>query len=302
MKSRSLLAAVVCLFSAATLAQDAPVAGERSDVAETARGEPLAPRRTRDDVRLLRTLSELELTTEQIAKIIPLLQEIRTHLTAIAARRAKTHTAQRGALANARSALIRGETPRQSTYDTIQSSLRQLQISTQTLQQRVLQVESRIQAELTERQLLRIETREQREARLTRVRELEGETTARAYVVKKLQETRELLPDQYARIRLRLANELAVKTEGPRSPRFNAYRQRVLATMDQAYQWTAAHFQAQLPTLEQAVEDALEMRSDADAPSAEGLIPYEQYAGAIRNPRTRDLAREMLDRRGGGRQ
>ncbi|MFQ5808892.1 MAG: hypothetical protein ACE5JM_04645 [Armatimonadota bacterium] len=260
----------------------------------------MSAQQARHDVQLLRTLAQLDLTTEQIPKIIPRLEQIRNHLEAIAERRAKTYGQHRTALANVRTALVEGRTPSQSTVETIQRALRQLQLAIQIQMQRVLQEEAGIQAELTEQQLGRIETKEQRDARRERVSEFEGETTAAAYIVKKLQEIRELLPDEYARVRLRLANEIAVKTEGPRSPRFNAYRQRALSVIDEAYSWTVVEFQGRLPTLEQSVATSLGIRPDADAPSAEGLISYEDYAAALRDPRTLELLREIIARRGGG--
>ncbi|MGD8238400.1 MAG: hypothetical protein PVH68_07610 [Armatimonadota bacterium] len=292
MRPYSLLVAVPCLFCAAAAAQDATNA--------PAAGEALSAQQARDDVRLLRTLAQLDITTGQIPRIIPYLEQIQAHLSTISQRRDKTYGQHRTALENVRTAVVEGRTPRQSAVETIQRALRQLQLSIQIQMQRVLQEEAGIQAELTEQQLGSIETREQRDARLERVRELEGQTTAAAYVVKKLQEIRELLPDEYAHVRLRLANEIAVKTEGPRSPRFNPYRQRALAMMDQAYRWTVVEFQGYLPTLDQSVATTLGIRPDADAPSAEGLIPYEEYAGALRDPRTLALLRQIIARRGGG--
>ena len=293
MKPCWLSTAVGCLLPVAALAQ--------VDVADTAAAEPTAsPRELQEDVQLLGTLATLELSAEQIVKIIPSLEQIQQHLVAIAARRTKVHGRQRSALERARGALIRGDRPSETTYTSIQRALRQLQLATQSETQKILQVEARIEGELTEQQLALIETREQREARLARVRELEGETTAAGYIVKQLTAIRELLPDQYARIRLRLANEIAVKTEGPRSSRFNAYRQRALTMLDDVYGWTVVQFEARLPTLAGDVREFLPIRPEADAPSAEGLIPYEEYADVLRNPRTLELLREMLARRGGG--
>lgn len=290
MKSYFPLVASLCLLGAGASAQERIEGG----------GEAISAQQARDDVRILGTLAQLQLGTEQIARIIPHLEQIQTHLTVIADRRARAYTQQQAALQTTRSALIQGETLRENAYDSIQRALRQLQLATQVEMQRVRQEEANVEAELTEAQLARIETSEQREARLARVRELEGEATAAAYIVKKLREIRELLPDEYARVRLRVANEIAVKTEGPRSSRFNAYRQRALALMDQAYGWTVADFQGKLSTLEQSVARHLEIRPEADAPSAEGLIPYEEYAAVLRNPRTVELLREALNRRGGG--
>jgi len=297
MKSRSLVVILAYLLPVAVFAQET---AERGAGAGTAGDRQMSPRQLSDDVRLLRTLAQLELTTEQIGKIIPYVEQIRTHLNAVADRRAKTYGQQRTALENTRSALIQGSAPQRTTYDSIHGALRQLQLVIQVQMQKTEQVEANIQGELTERQLGRIEAKEQRDARLARVRELEGEATAAAYVVKKLKETRELLPDEYAGVRLRVANEIAVKTEGARSRRFNAYRQRVVAMMDEAYRWTVVEFQGRLPTLERSVATHLEIRRDADAPSGEGLIPYEEYIEALRNPRTPQLLREMFQRRGGG--
>ncbi len=296
MKSRWLLVVVVSLSSSAVLAQSAASAPPD---AEAAVGREISAQQARTDVHLLWTLARLGLTTEQIAVVIPHLEQIQSHLNAISSRRAKAHGQQQTALDNARAALLERETPRQTTYDNIQRALRQVQLATQIEMEKIQQAEARIEAELTEQQLGLLEMREQRDARVARLRELEGEATAAAYIVKKLGEIRELLPDEYARVRLRVASEVAVKTEGPRSSRFSVYRQRVLSMMDQAYRWTVAEFQAKQPTLEQSVTDTLEIRADADAPSAEGLIPYEEYAEAIRAPRTLELLREVLARWGG---
>ena len=296
MKSHWLLVVVVFLSSPAVLAQNP--AGPPPD-AEAVLGPELSAQQARTDVHLLRVLARLGLTTEQIAAVIPYLEQIQLHLDAIASRRAKAYGQQRTALDNARAALIAGEAQRRTTYDNIQRALRQVQLATQIEMEKIQQAEAGIEAELTEQQLGLIETREQREARVARLRELEGEATAAAYIVKKLGEIRELLPDEYVRVRLRVASEIAVKTEGPRSSRFNPYRQRVLSMMDQAYRWTVAEFQAKQPTLEQSVVETLEIRADADVPSAEGLIPYEEYADVVRAPRTLELLREALARRGG---
>ena len=293
MKPGSLLVVAACFLPVLVVAQEAADVGAGG-------AQQMPAQQARDDLQLLRTLAQLDLTAEQIAKAIPHLEQIQAHLETIADRRAKTYAQERTALESTRTALIQGDTPRSSTYDNIRQALGQLQLAIQVAMQRVRQEEAGLEAELTGQQLDRIETSEQRDARIERVRELEGEMTAAAYIVKKLGEIRELLPDEYARVRLRVANEIAVKTEGARSPRFNAYRQRVLAMMDEAYRWTVVEFRAKLPTLERSVALGLEIRPEADAPSAEGLIPYEEYAATLRNPRTIELLREMLERRGGG--
>lgn len=262
-------------------------------------GQPDDPERLRDDVRILKLIARLGLTSSQMRRILPELDKIQQAIAKAATEREKLRGDYADALAAARQALVEGK-PLAASVQTRLDRLAQASRAVDAqMEEEIAACEARIERSLAPQQLDLIETAAQQEARLKRIEELEGETTAAGYVVKKLTEIREMLPDEYAGIRLRLATEIAQKIEGARSRRFNAFRQQLLRMMDNVYQWTDQEWKKSEPDLADTVSKYLNIRPDADPAPSGGVLSYERYRGLLRSPRTPALLREMLQASGG---
>jgi hypothetical protein len=257
-----------------------------------------SPQELRQDVVLLELIRRLELTSAQMERILPELDAVQQAIHTAEADRDKLRRDYAAPLDAAREALIKGDVPGTATetqLDRLVQAARGIDTNTEAA---IAADEAQVERALTSQQLTMIETRTQEEARRARIQELEGETTAAGYVVKKLTETRDMLPDEYQASRLRIANDIAQRVEGAGSRRFNAFRQQTLRMMDNVFQWSDQQWAESLPTLKGTVTKYLDIRPEANPAPAADVVPYQQYRELIRSPRTPVLIRELLHAEG----
>jgi hypothetical protein len=259
-----------------------------------ANAETPSPQELPQDVALLELMRRLELTSAQMERILPELDAIQQAIRTAEADRDKLRRQYAAALNDARQALITGEVPSATTQTQLERLVQAARTIDANTEAAIAADEAQVERALTSQQLTMVETRAQEEARRARIQELEGETTASAYVVKKLTEIRNMLPDEYQASRLRIANDIAQRVEGAGSRRFNAFRQQSLRMMDNVFQWPDQQWAESLPTLNETVTKYLDIRPEANPAPAADVVPYQQYRDLLRSPRTPVVIRELL--------
>jgi len=277
-KRTVMLLAVIALMS--------PLKGA---MAQSTAGSPdFTPEQLYEQVTVLQVASTLQLTSEQITQLTPLLKGIdekRATLLAIAdeawsqygeaiqhaiSAQIARQQASTGVIQSAHAGLTNFGNQRDAFYRSLASSAAQFG-SYLTVQQRQL-----------------IAPPGAAEGQAQRALALEGASSLSEYIVGVINAQRDLMPDEYALIRIPEAQRLAAKIVPPNSPRFGQVVEQVLQLADRVYGQSQAQYIQQYPALVEQVAQYLQL----PAPSAQPPISYQQLLDFLTSAYTLPLLQQ----------
>lgn len=240
-------------------------------------GVELTPSELYRDVGFLKIAAMLNLSDGQVAKILPIVERVAEHLAADGAADEAAYAEVEVAADAVTKALLAGTDPQRRDLASLNAAAnaREQRVATQAAV--VAQAAADIQRTLTAEQAARIETAVQmRERKVVEVR-LEGHGSTAEYVVAKLDEQADLMPDEYMRTCEARAVEIAEALLGKDAPRLRAMATALLRVMNQVAGWTPEEYAQQRPTLEAQVQERLRL---PPGPS-EGLIKHDEFLAWI---------------------
>ncbi len=259
-----------------------------------AQGEPTAPPAgdVLEDLALLSVAGRLKLTPRQIKKVIPLLQDVQADQAALEAARQQALADRRDDFRAVEEAYLSGEEPPRACLERINASLAKVRAAEQEAEAKLTRREARLLGYFTRDQVRLIETEQQYLAAQKRRQKLEGAASAAEYVVNKLSEVRELLPEEYRAQAAPLAAQVAVVVKGPRFRHLPAVKERVLYLFEQVRRMSQQEFETTLPTMPEQVSKLLDL--PATQPTTTTKISREEFLRFLKSPRTVELLSQLL--------
>jgi len=241
-----------------------------------------------EQVTVLQVASTLQLTSEQITQLTPLLKGI-GEKRAVLLSSADEVWAQYGqAIQQAISAQIAGQQAsaevRQSARAGITNFGRQRDVYYRSLESSTALLEPYLTVE--QRQL--IAPPESAQSQAQRDLALAGAGSLSEYIVSVINTQRDLMPDEYELIRIPEAQRVAAKIVPPNSPQFRQVAEQVLHLTDSVYGQSQAQYIQQYPTLVEQVAQYLQL----PAPSAQPPISYQQLLDFLASPYTLPLLQQ----------
>ena len=242
------------------------------------------------DVKSLRLVSRLELTTSQIEKILPVVQEVAGQAAADQQADAAAWQAVEAAAAKTVAALLAGVAPPAAETALLDQAAAERNQRENYRGALVADAAVRIQRMLTAEQAQRIETAALQAQRKGRQARLEGADSPVAYIVRKLDQQAELMPDEYLRTRDDRALEMATAILGDNAPGVRPLAVALLDIMNQVAGWTPQQYAAQRPTLPEQIAKRLDLPADTGA----DLVLYDDFTAWITSERTAKVLKELL--------
>ncbi|MBM3499659.1 MAG: hypothetical protein FJX74_13445 [Armatimonadetes bacterium] len=242
------------------------------------------------DVRALRLVSLLELSAAQIRKALPVVQAVAAQAATDQDADAAAWQAVERSSAKVVAALLAGTTPPGADVALLDQAAAERNQREDRRAALVADAAAQIQRMLTAEQARRIETAALQAQRVARQVRLEGAETPVDYIVRKLDQQAELMPDEYLRTREQRALEMAAALLGDDAPGSRALGLVLLDIMDQVAGWTAQQYAAQRPTLGEQIAQQLDLPTEPAA----GLVRYEDFTAWIMSERTAPALQELL--------
>jgi hypothetical protein len=246
------------------------------------------------DVTALGLVSRLELTAAQIEKILPVVQQIAEQAAADATADDTAWQTVKPAADRAIAALLAGAAP--ADADTALLDRAATDRSEREDSRAALAADAAVQIQrvLTADQARRIETAAHQAQRKAQQARMGGADTPLDYIVRRLGEQGELMPDEYVRTRQDRALETAEAILGQDAPGVRALAGALLDIMDTVAQWTPADWTARRPTLADDIAKELPQQLDLSNEVAASLTKYEDFIGWITSERTAPVLSEVL--------
>jgi hypothetical protein len=276
---------LVCLMGPAA---SVPSVEAQTPVAADAPAE-LTPSELYRDTKALLVVTKLELTRSQIEKILPVVQTAADQL--VADRQADDHAYElvSEAADAVIAALTRGQQPPPRQMSLLDRAARERAEREDFRAGLAANAASQIQRMLTGEQASRIETAAEQAERKAVEARLEGASSPLDYIVEKLNEQMELMPDEYLRTREKRALDMAVAILGEGAPRVGVLARELLAIMDEVASWTPEEYQKARAELPGDIAERLGL------PEQEAReILYEDFIAWITSDRTPAVLQELL--------
>jgi len=271
----------VILLTAFTVMLSLAIAG-----ADPAADSPeFTPEQLYEQVTVLQVASTLQLTSEQITQLTPLLKEIGENRAMLLSSADEAWSQYGEAIQHVISAQIAGQPAsaevRQSAHTGITNFGKQRDAFYRSLESSAALLQSYLTAQ--QRQLIAPPESAQNQAQAALA--LEGAGGLAEYVVSVINTQRDLMPDEYELIRIPEAQRVAAKIVPPNSPQFGQVVEQVLQLTDSVYGQSQAQYIQQYPTLVEQVAQYLQL----PAPSTQPPISYQQLLDFLASPYTLSL-------------
>ncbi len=232
----------------------------------TANTPEFTPEQLYEQVTVLQMASILQLTSEQITQLTPLLKGIGEKRTALLSGADEAWSQYGEAIQQVISAQIGGQQAspevRQSAYVGLTNFGNQRDTFYRSLESSAAQFGSYLTAQ--QRQLIAPPGSAQNQAQ--KAVALEGASSLSEYIAGVINTQRDLMPDEYALIRIPEAQRLAAKIVPPNSPQFQQIASQVLQLTDSIYGQSPAQYIQQYPTLVEQVAQYLQLPAPSTQP------------------------------------
>lgn len=278
---------LVCLCLTAVTLSPPIIPAQTATAPETP--AQLTPSELYRDAKVLRVVARLELTQSQIEKVLPVVQTIADQI--VADRQADDHDYElvRGAAGAVIAALTYGRQPPAKEMALLDKAAADRTAREDFRAGLAANAASQIQRMLTREQASRIETAAEQTERQAAESRLEGAASPLDYVIAKLNEQMELMPDEYLRTRSERAWDMAQALLGEDSPRTRALAAQLLTIMNEVASWTPEEYEKQRPNLRGEIAKELGLEEN---PPRE--ILYDDFIAWITSERTPLVLRELL--------
>ena len=201
------------------------------------------------DVIFLRVISVLELTENQVGKVIPIVQQVADQLTADEAADAQAYEEVSDAADAVIASLLAGQDPPAAQLGPLNAAVNARSERERFRATLVAQAAVAIQRTLTADQAARIETAAEQLAREQTQARLGGAETPIDYIVKRLDDQTKLMPDEYVRTRDARAVEMAETLLGRDAQGVRALAVGLLRIMNEVAAWDPDEYANRKPTL-----------------------------------------------------
>jgi hypothetical protein len=242
------------------------------------------------DVKALRLVAQLELTTVQVEKILPVVQNVADQAAADQQADATAWLGVKAAADKVVAAMLAGVPPPAAETATLNDTAAARNERENARAALAADAAVQIQRMLTAEQASRIETAAEQAQRKALQARMGGAETPVEYILLKLDEQAELMPDEYVRTREDRAVETAEAILGQGAPGVRPLAVALLNVMNEVAGWTPQQYAQERPGLGKKVAEALKLPEAPD----DNLIKYEDFVGWITSERTPVVLREVL--------
>ena len=234
------------------------------------------------DVTILTVASGLGLTSQQIAAIVPQLEQLQAQITAGRTTRAQVWQQSSQPITTVVNAWLAGAEPEANARAQAMAAATQAQTSDEASEAAELRAREAFLALLAPEQLQLVETAEDAALRREAMAYYGGAPSLADYIVRQLDAQRTLMPDEYQMIRQATAAVITRKVPVPEGADTSQLHGAILALLDQIYGLADADYAAARPSLPDQVRQYLNITDDA----AVKPVRYEDLGRWLRDPRT----------------
>ena len=257
--------------------------------------EQLTPKQLLRDAELLSVVSRLGLTPRQAAKFVAALREVQKALRDVEALREGLAAERADDFEAVRKSYIARTEPPQDVVRRIDAAWAQIERAEEQADEGISALEGILLGALTRDQVALVETEQQHVVRERRREQFEGAATAAEFVVNKLKEVRDLLPEEYAQQAARLTRDVAAAVGAGGGRRGDPVRQRLAYLFEQVRAMSQEDWNKALETAEEDVVKLLDLPQEQQA-APEGAIGREEFRQFVRDPRTPPVLQQWLQR------
>ncbi|MBM3474069.1 MAG: hypothetical protein FJX75_12440 [Armatimonadetes bacterium] len=280
----------VLLVVAALASGVGRVAVAQDEAPPTTPPEGPSPSELYRDVTVLGLVNRLELTTAQIEKIVPVVERVADQAAADEKADAAAYETVKPAADRLIAALLAGMAPMDADMALLDQAATERTQREDSRAALAADAAVQIQRVLTAEQARRIETASRQAQRKAQQAQMGGAETPLEYIVRRLDEQAELMPDEYVRTREDRAVETAQVILGEGAAGVRALAGALLGIMDEVEQWSAQQYAARRPTLAEEIAKELNLPQEPDT----SLIKYEDFIAWITSERTAPVLRDLL--------
>jgi len=151
--------------------------------------------------------------------------------------------------------------------------------------------------DLTEEQRRLIQTEAQAQQRRQLQQRLGGAATVGEFLANELEQMRDLMPDEYQRVRTARARRIARRVLARRARNLDAFGGRILAIMDEVTSWSAEKYGEQRESLPAQISTSLGLEEQQPT---EQMVTYEQVLALAKGERAAALLTSCLEASQGG--
>ena len=250
-----------------------------------------------EEVQLLVTIQKLHLTPEQMQRLLATAQALDQQRQVIAEARATVWQEQQASIAAVNEAWLKGEAAPDDAQQAANKAIGEITQAEKALAQTKAGMVEGLIGDLTEEQMRLVETRQQAQRRLDRQAALGGFETVGEYVAYRIEQMRDLMPDEYNLLRVADAREMAARILGPQARNLDQFTGALLEMMDQVMSWSAENFDKQYATLPAQVSKFLGIEEQQ---LSDEVVRYEELLALMESERTAALLAEIQASQGGG--
>jgi len=238
-----------------------------------------------EQVTVLQVASTLQLTSEQITQLTPLLKEIGEKRTALLSSADETWSQYGQAIQQVISAQIAGQQALAEAQQSARIGITNFGKQREAFYRSLGDSAALLQSYLTtqQRQLIAPPGAAQNQAQEAVA--LEGASSLAEYIAGVINTQRDLMPDEYELVRIPEAQRLAAKIVPPDSPQFGQVVEQLLQLTDSVHAQPQAQYIEQYPTLVEQIAQYLQL----PAPSAQPPISHQQLLDFLASPYTLPL-------------
>ncbi len=269
------------------------VCGALAQTETPAAAPQFTPSEVYRDVKILQVVNQLYLTRAQIEKIVPIAQKLSDQAAADRAADDAAYKDVGPAAQTVIQALTKGANPPQDAVTALDQAAKARNAREDTRAGLAANAAAEILRTLTAQQVYRVETAAEQANRRALQARLEGAATPLDYVIQKLREQTELMPDEYLRTREQRARSTAQALLGENAPGVRPLAIRLLSIMDEIAKMTPEKYQQARATLPQDVARLLGLSPPPETPP----ITYDDFLAWIVSDRTPVVLQAALNAR-----
>jgi len=258
--------------------------------AQSTAGAPeFTPQQLYEQVTVLQVASTLQLTSEQITQLIPLLEGISAKGAVVLSSADEVWNQYGQAIQQVISAQIAGQRASPEVGQSASAGVTNFGQQRDAFYRSLESSAAQFGSYLTVQQRQLIAPPQPAESQAHRALALEGAGSLAEYIVSIINTQRELMPDEYELIRIPEAQRIAAKIVPPNSPDFVPVVERVLQLTDSIYGQSQDQYTQEYPILAEQVAQYLQL----PPPSAQAPISHQQLLDFLSSPYTIPLLQRM---------
>jgi len=239
------------------------------------------------DARILYVARTLNLRADQVAKIIPLLNQAQARMQARTATLDSLWGRGQGSIATVDQSLMAGTAPDRATQNAVAGVVAGHDQARANADGDLERIAGQVLAVLDQPQLASVETLQERQGQQRNEERFSGTADLAAYVGRYAAGMRQLQPEEYDLLRVPMGLRLAQLLVAPNAPGYNRAVGDMLRILDSVRRLTDADFAQAEPNLPVSVAQALGLPEETVAQSHP--VSFDDLMALVSNPRTATL-------------